>query len=182
MRVNVIYDNRHNDDLDRLADEFKRQGIHDYKIWEAIIDRPTVVESINASHKMIVRWAKENNLKEVCIAEQDVFFPTENGWSYYLNHKPKEYDLYLGGTYLNDLGDFNRVCGFHLYMVREQFYDVFLAIDDLLHIDTAIDEIRKSYNFKVCRPFVALQRAGFSANNQAHVDYNVMLNEKYILK
>jgi hypothetical protein len=138
---------------------------------------PDVVESINASHKMIVRDAMEKGFEEVCIAEDDLMFTAEDGWQHFLNKKPKEYDLYLASTYIVPVSN-NMVCGFHLYMVHSRFYEQFLSVPNNSHIDTAMDALKGKYEF--CYPFSALQRPGFSANNkhQPTVNYNSLLKEE----
>lgn len=177
-KLNVIFDSRRIEKYEPLIEELKRQNITDYKIWPCIM-KPDVVESINASHKMIVNYAKGLGLKEICIAEEDLMFPNENGWDYFLEHKPKSYDLYLACTYIPPISN-NKICGFHLYFISEKFYDAFLSAPDKEHIDTAMDNLNGDYHF--CYPFPALQRSGFSANNKAVVNYNAILNENDIYK
>jgi hypothetical protein len=114
-------------------------------------------------------------LPMACIMEDDIHFPASDGWRYYLANMPETFDLYSGGTYVNDSGNRNRLCGFHCYTVNETFYDRFLSIPDAVHIDSYMDEWVSGI-YSVCRPMAALQRAGFSANNRCHVDYNTILN------
>lgn len=173
--LNIIFDNRQPNDYDRLLQEFEQQGIHYYKFWEATVDKNSVVGSINASHKTIVRWAKESKMPEVCIAEQDLWFPADDGWGYFLSQKPKEYDLYLSATYIIPIEN-QKVCGFHLYFVSERFYDQFLSVPDESHIDTSVGDLKGKFVF--CYPFAALQNPGFSANNRAVVNYNSILKEE----
>lgn len=170
--INVIYDNRLSDDYGRLLGEFVQQGIVKYKFWDAICYSDSVVSSINASHKMIVRWAKENKKPFVVIAEQDLTFTCAGAWDYFIKNKPESYDLYLACTYVVPISN-NKVCGFHLYCISEKFYDTFLSIPDDTHIDTYTDELGGDY--KYCYPFPALQRAGYSFNNKAFVNYNTVL-------
>lgn len=178
--LNIIFDDRMNwDDKERLIAEFEQQGIYDYTFWDAVIDRKTVTESINASHKRIVEWAKENGLLEVMIAEQDLTFTNPNAWEYFLNNKPEDFDIYLAATYIPPITN-NKICGFHLYIVRQQFYDKFLSVDDRKHIDTGVCEM--GGNFKFCYPFPALQRSGYSANNGTVVNYNSLLKPEDIYK
>lgn len=177
MKVNVIYDNR-SDDYERLVAEFVRQGIGSYRFWDAITDRKTVVESINASHKMIVRDAIENSLEQVCIAEQDVTFPAPDGWRWFLANMPETFDIYASSTYVDDLHDKNILCGFHLYVVHQRFYEKFLSIPDEKHIDTAANDLKG--NVYVCRPYAALQRSGWSFNARATVDYNTIVKPEDI--
>lgn len=171
----IIYDDRNSADYERLIAEFERQGIADYKFWEAKRNKDSVVQSINASHKMIVRWAKEQGLNEVCIFEQDVWFPADDGWKYFLENKPKEFDLYLACTLVLPVEE-KRVCGFHCYIVHSKFYDRYLEAKDDYHVDNAMDDLKGDYHF--CYPFAALQRPGFSRNNMQIVNYNSIFQDK----
>lgn len=175
--INVIFDDRHNNDYGRLLGEFIQQGIAKYKFWDCVVDKDSVVASINRSHKNIVARAKGQGHKKCVIAEQDLEFTCPTAWQYFLKNEPKEYDLYLWGSYILPLTN-HRVCGFQLYIISEKFYDTFLSIPENVHIDTYMDELKGDYKF--CYPFPALQRVGFSANNRAVVDYNKILEPKDI--
>ena len=80
MTVNIIYDSRRFEKYEPLMNELARQDIVDYKIWDCVM-LPSVVESINASHKMITRDAKENGDKESIIWEDDCWIPAADGWN-----------------------------------------------------------------------------------------------------
>jgi|SRR3954463_7399100 len=167
--IHIIFDNRQQHDYERLLGEFIRQGITSYRFWDCIRLDDSVIKSINESHKMIVRWAKENNFDEICIAEQDVFFPAKDGWEYFLKNKPKEYDLYLSSTYIRPVS-LGLLTGFHLYFVSKKMFDRFLSVPNDQHIDNAVCDLKGDY--KICYPFAALQKPGFSANNREQVNYN----------
>lgn len=171
MKLNIILDSRRVEKYQPLMDELSRQGITDYEIWPCMIFQ-NVIESINASHKKIVQWAKENGQNEVCIAEDDLYFPAPDGWKYFLKNKPEDYELYLAASY----GGYSekQPIGFHLYCIHEQFYDKFLSVPDDVHIDTAMWFMGKE-KFIFCYPFAALQRPGFSSNNMSYTDYNKTL-------
>ena len=179
MVLNVVYDNRHPEDYGRLLGEFIQQGITSYKFWDCIVDKDSVVKSINLSHKMIVKDAKENNYPFALVAEQDLTFTCPTSWEYFLKNKPEKYSLYLWGSYIVPISN-NKVCGLQLYFIDSSFYDAFLSAPDNVHIDTYMDELKGDYHY--CYPFPALQRAGFSANNKAVVDYNKILEPKDIYK
>lgn len=167
--------------LDRyepLIQELKLQNIVDYEIWPCII-KSDVVSSINASHKMIVREAKEKGEKEACIAEDDLMFTCRRAWDFYLKNKPDSFDIYLACSYVVPI-DYKKICGFHLYIVHERFYDKFLSIPDDVHIDTYFDTVEGEYVF--CHPFPALQRPGWSSNNKAKANYNSILRPEDIYK
>ena len=177
MLINVIFDDRHEGDKQRLLKEFQEQGIEEYTFWNAIILNHSVVASINASHKRIVKWAKLVGLKEVVVAEQDLQFTDKGAWEFFLSNKPENYKLYLWGSYVTPISN-NKVCGFQLYIIHESFYDKFLSVPDDSHIDTAMDSLNDTYDY--CYPFPALQRPGFSANNKDQVNYNSILKKEDI--
>lgn len=172
--IHIIIDYRQSIyDYERLLGEFIQQSvIPKYRFWSCVIDKDSVVRSINLSHKMIVRWAKENNKPYIFIAEQDLEFSHSTSWEYFLKNKPQEYGLYLSSTYVKDL-DRDIICGFHLYCVHQNVYDAFLSIPENEHIDTAANDLK--CNVVICKPFVALQRAGYSSNNKSEVNYNSVL-------
>jgi len=168
-RLNVIFDSRRNEKYAPLMNELATQRITDYKIWDAIVLPHSVVTSISESHKMIVRAAMEENLPYTIIAEDDLMFTADGAWDYYLRGIPADFDLYLACTYIKPISPV-QVNGFHLYTVAQKFYEKFLAAPPKEHIDTAMNDIGGDYS--LCYPFAALQRAGFSANNNAYADYN----------
>lgn len=169
--LNIIYDSRRIEKYHPLMDELERQGIDNFQIWPCIII-PSIVDSIAESHKMIVRDAKERGLREVFIAEDDLYFPSINGWRYFLENKPKDFDIYFGGNYLpfdTELKTGTDVVGMHLYCISSSFYDEFLNLPPNNHIDQSLKDL-SVYHF--CYPVAALQRPGFSINNGRSVDYN----------
>ena len=167
--LNIIHDSRRTEKFEPLINELRQQGIFPYIIHSATVLKHSVVESINASHKKIVRMAKEAGWPYIIIGEDDILFSDKGAWQYYLDNMPQSFDLYLGATYVKPFS-LNRVAGFQLYTVHEKFYDTFLSAPDKDHIDIAMNYLGGDYH--VCRPIVALQRAGYSANNNAYADYN----------
>lgn len=184
-RVNVILDRRHSEREAEMLLEFEAQGITEYKFWDCII-LPSVVQSINASHKMIVQDAKDNGLSEVCIFEDDCYFRKKDGWNYFVKNKPESFDVYVGGCYLVDnrnkyeapLVKVNEWVGNHCIIVHSKYYDTFLSLPHDQHIDTI--NAGKG-DFYLCFPYPALQRAGMSANAPGEpVNYNSMLPPEFI--
>jgi hypothetical protein len=179
-KLNVILDSRRQEKYQPLIDELNRQQITNFELWPCIM-YPNVVQSINASHKMIVQRAKDEGLKECCIGEDDLMFPSENGWNWFLENKPGRYDIYAGCNYLAStppekpgLIRVDCIVGFHLYMVHEKYYDTFLSTKDDDHIDTA----QKGKEMYVVWPFPALQRPGYSINNSTIVNYNSIFSDR----
>lgn len=164
---------------DTLEKELAEQGITG-KIWVGIHDPASVVRSINLSHKMIVAYAKEQGLPEICIMEEDVMFLAPGAWQHFLDNRPKYFDLYLAGCYGlnqeaykriaegNGATRINNFAGLHCYIINETYYDKFLDMPEDMHIDNQPG----MGVFYVCSPFAALQHPGYSANNRVKVNYN----------
>lgn len=185
MVLNIIYDDRNFDRLPYLLEECEKYGI-EYKIWDACIEKKTVLENITESFRRIVQYAKDNKLKEILIAEDDLHFVTDNAWEYFKKNKPKKYDCYLGGSYLihNEwkyeppLVRVPEWVGNHIIYINESYYDKWLASKPDGHIDT---EQRGKGDFYVCFPYAALQRPSKSANcNNQMVNYNSIVPKEFI--
>lgn len=167
-----------------LYTEIIEQGItHEY--WNAVTDSANPVRSINLSHKQIILHAKLLKLPKICIMEEDVWFPAPDGWQYFLDNEPGDYDLYLGGVYGLNQSAMNRLegtgtiqinnfAGLHCYIIHERYYDTFLSIPEDQHIDLGNAGLGK---YLVCYPFAAVQHPGWSSNNRDEVDYNVNIKE-----
>lgn len=176
--LNILHDSRLIQRYDNLMYQLNTHKIP-YKIWDAVECKENVVKSINLSHKQIVQYAKDNGLKEICIGEDDIIFTSDNAWKYFLDNKPESFDLYLAATFCPP--NSGLVCGFHLYVISEKFYDKFLSTPDDVHIDTYMDELKGDYHF--CHPYPALQRGGeWSTNNRAVVNYSSLINEEDIYR
>lgn len=185
MRKIIIFDDRRNEKYDLFIHEMKRQGIQDYEIFPAIVLVHSVVESISESFKAVIRSAKENNEECICICEDDVFFPNENGWKYFIENKPERYSVYIGGNYLIDnrleykepLVKCNTWIGNQCIIVHNSYYDIWLNTDSKQHCDGVHSGLG---DFYTCFPFPALQRSGFSVNHNLVVNYNASLPKGYI--
>lgn len=179
MTVQILYDNRHQEKWEPLMRELAEQGIVDYRIWDPVECPESVIQSINLSHKQIIRWAKENDLPEVFVLEDDCQFTAPGAWNRFLEDMPPfPFDIYLGGTYgLSKpiTGKTDQINGFHCYVMRKRFYDTFLSVPDDRHIDTALDRLGLFY---VEYPFIAIQRPGWSSNSRAFSDKNVTLSNE----
>lgn len=179
LTPNVI--NIRPDRVPRLLDEFKRQGIKDYNLWDGIYDRKTVQENINCAHKQIVEWAKEECLSKVLIMEDDISFTDTKAFDYYLQNEPSDYDIYLGGIYLGIIknGVVDAFTGMHCYIVHERFYDTFLSTPTKMHVDHSLKGLGK---YIVCDPFIAVQFNGWSDNSQKYCNYDVLLENRKLYK
>lgn len=162
--------------VDQCKKEMIRQGIEDYKFWPSIhIANKPKRTGISKAHKQIVEWALIEQLPEVCIMEDDVWFPADDGWKYFLSNKPKEYDLYLAGITRGDINEGNttkRYTGQFAYLINERFYTTFLRADENLDIDGAMSGMGI---FHVCNPFAAFCYPSWSDNCNGMMDYSHLL-------
>lgn len=178
MTPNIIHTSRRMDRLILLKQELADQNIDDYKLWEGEVCDAATLFGIARSHKKIVRWAKENNLPECLIFENDIIFTAPGAFQFYLNNKPTDFDLYLGGIYWGVIQKDNTIfegdfCALHCYIVHSRFYDAFLAVEEFGNIDRSLKGLGK---YVVCNPFVALQRTGYSDNKKEWASYDELLS------
>jgi len=170
MIVNVINLPHRTDRLEHFLQQAKEQNF-EYKRWEGIIHNIPAT-GISRAFKQIVRWAKENNIPSVCIAEDDIEFSSLGAWDYYIKNIPNEYDLYLGSVYAGDLdnGIVTWFTGYTLVIIHERFYDTFLSTNEGNNIDMQM----KLHNglYKVCQPFVCKQIDGYSDHARKITNYN----------
>lgn len=176
MIINVIHLPEREDRLSLFQKEVKDQGL-DVRYWPGIRDplnRSFV--GIAQAHKQIVSYSKKENTTCVCIAEDDVHFFAPGAWQYFLDNIPQDYDIYFGGVFWGELSEENTVvdlCGMSLYIVHERFYDTFLSLPDLNHIDRSL---AGKGRYVVCDPMVVTQHGGYSDNKLRHDSY-----ERYLV-
>lgn len=177
--LNILHLPKRVDRMENLVKELSEQGITDYTIIEGFVDLVAVFRGINLSHKTIVRLAQEQGLKSVTIAEDDIVFLGKGAWQYYLDNMPEDFDLYLGMIYEGKIGEDNRVMpdpytfsGLTLYTVHERFYDKFLSIKDMDHIDKLLGQLAGEYKFYVCPEFMCKQMNGYSDQKKRDCEYD----------
>lgn len=180
--AHVLYDDRRPEKFEPLKAELEKQKLLPV-FWEPV-QANSVHESINLTQKKIITYAKIGRIPEVLILEDDCQFPADDGFEYFMRNKPESFDIYLGGTYLKHEGEqrspafkTNSYVGHHCILVHERYYDTFLSVPATEHIDTA--QAGRG-EFWVCYPFAAIQRPGYSMNNQSEVNYNLVLTQEDI--
>jgi len=176
--MNIIHNQYRPDRWDNLMHELNRQGITEYRIWPSVFDSP-ICKGVSRAHKQIVQFAQDVGLPEVIIAEDDIKFPAEDGFKYFLKRKPEDFDLYLGGIYRGEIkdGKTDDFSGLHLYIIKQKFYDTFLSINEEKHLDT---ELKGKGDYHVCYPFAAIQYSGYSDVERAKTNFEGLLTDKLI--
>ena len=172
MEINFIHLPQRKDRLNSLKKEVQEQNISEYRLWNGIIDLEITARGISKAHKQIVLYAKDNNMPQILIAEDDVHFTEKGAFDFFLENKPSDYDLYLGGVYFGKLMSNNTVedfSGLTCYAVHARFYDKFLSIPENIHLDRALKGFGK---YVVCNPFAVIQHNGFSDNTNTFTNYD----------
>jgi hypothetical protein len=168
--------------LKRLTVELSNQGIDRYTIFPGIHDRLSVKKGINLAHKSVIEYAQLAGFEEVCVLEDDIKFTHPNSFQYFLESKPDNYDLYLGGYYVSKANADKTLysfSGFHIYLCHSRFYEKFLSVEEDAHIDRAMEGLGK---FVVSPKIVAEQFDGKSSNTGKEEVYGHLMAGKEIYK
>lgn len=121
--------------------------------------------NICRAFKQIVLFAKQEKLRTITLAEDDMILTSKNAWHYYQTQMPKDFDLYLGGIYHGQLFENRVVNGYSgntLVTVHERFYDFFLKADEKFDLDNYLGNFAFEKRYIVCLPFVVKQIGGWS--------------------
>ena len=175
--INVINLDSRKDRLDSIHNQSLGQ-VFEYTRWSAIENKQIPFMGCSISHKNIVADAKQKGLEYVCIAEDDLVFTDSLAWGYFTKNIPESFDLYLGEVHFGNLMppdiENNKVkdfCGLTLYIVHSRFYDTFLSLNVMNHLDRELGKIGHLHEYYVCNPMVCKQSGGFSDMKKSVVDY-----------
>ena len=89
--LNIIHLSHREDRLKLINNQLITQNITNYRFWEGIVDSENAAKGIAKAHKQIVLWARQENLRSVMIAEDDVKFTAkgaESQTNYFLRSRP----------------------------------------------------------------------------------------------
>jgi len=182
MQVNIIHLPHREDRLKSSLKELESQNITDFKFWDGIVDPHNIPRGISQAHKQIVRSAKNEGLKEVLIAEDDLKFTACGAFDFFIKNKPPDFDLYLASIYCGEIDKNNTVndfSGLTFYIIAENFYNTFLNIPEYNNIDRLLNGKGK---FIVCNPFTVIQSDGYSDNMKAYCDNQFFFNKFKLFK
>jgi hypothetical protein len=168
-----------------VTEDFKKlQKLMDIKLERIsavpIPDKPQlgVAQTV---HK-IINIAKEKNLDNILILEDDLYIIEAQKIVDCLSDAPKDWDILSGGVYhyipdnsVNEnwmkMRDF---CSLHFIIIRNTIYDSVLKCDGSNHIDRALGALVRSGKIKMylMHPMPCQQRPGFSNIRKRNVDDN----------
>ncbi len=155
----------------------KEQGI-EYVFQPGVSEFAIPAKNISEAHRACVLRSKMAGAPLALIMEDDCWFPAADGYAHYLRNMPADFDLYLGGAYgaaEDEHGVTWSFCGLHCYVVHARFYDTFLGVDPLDHIDHALRGLGR---YVVCQPYAAIQRSGYSDNTGTTADYGNVVSKR----
>lgn len=156
-----------------VVEQSKKYNL-EVRFWEGFTNEQLSALNINKSHKQIVADAKKRGLPCVLIAEDDFILSAPGAFEYYLKNIPDEYDLYLAGIYSGQVENgrvMNGFSGMTMYIVHERFYDFFLNINPLDHIDRACGNFCFQKMYRICIPHIVYQIEGYSDNHRRVVTH-----------
>jgi len=179
--INCINIRRRTDRRQSAISEFNK--VHaSYLFWDGI-EGGIPKTNISQAFKNIVRFAKNNDLDKIIIAEDDISFPHPKAYQHYLDNMPEDADLYLASNYADGaVHDENFVTtnfrGMTLVTVFKRYYDTFLGVAENRHIDVALTLTRG--RFIMCYPYAATQYPGYSDQRKKYCDDSLRLKKKLI--
>lgn len=197
MEINKFFDKIYCINLDERPDrwekaliEFEKIGIKNVERFSAFKHEKGAI-GCRESHLSIIKKSKEENLKNVLIFEDDVFFIEEN-----LLNIPKvlsdlkniDWDLfYLGATIDPNVGFMNKITDnifktnfaytTHAYAINNNIYDKILSeapyhpIIDVFYCRNIVP-MGKSF---IMNPMLAIQQEGYSNIENHQADYSWMI-------
>lgn len=152
-----------------FAQQAEEQGLRFE--WRHGHVKSTPAEGISSAHRKCVAYAQAMGWPHALIMEDDAFFTAPGAYDLFLQNVPASYDLYLGGIYggnPDERGNLNWWSGMHCYLVHARFYETFLSVDPMDHLDHALWSKGEYY---VCKPYTCMQRNGFSDNAGKVMNY-----------
>lgn len=164
-----------------------------YEIFDAIKINPGY-KGTSESFKSIIKKAKENNLDQVLIFEDDVKFTSKNSkvkFQSAIDSLPEKWDILLGGVYTTNINNSNKIddhilkigdfSSLHCTLVNKSAYDIILNHDYKIikHIDRYLGKLSNEdkLNVYLTYPMVAIQYNTFSDNMKRSVNYDRLLKK-----
>lgn len=172
------------DRRDAFSLHAEAQGIQYQWSPGVIANKP--VTGVCLAHKQCIRDAAERQEPYALVMEDDVYFPSADGYRWWLAQLPMEMpDIYLGGIYSllgqreerrDGLWRVDGFCGLHCYLVHRRFFPTFLGLREDIDFDHAL---RGLGDYVVARPYAAIQRNGFSDVRGKEVNDDVYVDGHY---
>ena len=178
----------------KVLDEFKKHKFGKVERFSAIdgnnlINNTKLLNGelgILETHIELIKKSKENNLKNILIFEDDVYFSTDiNKIENYIKNIPNNWDMiYFGGNHTygsplekikENVYKLNYTVSLHCVALKSTIFDEVLSILEKKEkqVDNYYTEIQKKYNCYGFYPNLAFQSKDFSDIQNKIVDYSI---------
>lgn len=185
--LHIIHTYLERSQREKEATEIRRQNYLDqcaeqnikFMVHQGVVGNLSPYKNINAAHKKVIKYGKDNNLPYIHIAEDDFVFTGKGGWKYYLDNLPESFDMYCSviyhGTVENQkvLSAFSG--GMSLYTIHSKFYDKILNAPEDVHLDRWTGE-QKEFEILVPPKYCIKQLGGYSFNLVRSLTYTEIEN------
>ena len=189
----VINLDKRMDRLETFQKEMKKYSIHGVERFSAIdgnlieYNGPLLAGEIGIlmSHFEIIKKSKEENLNNILILEDDVFFSDEIlKLDEYMSLIPKDWDfIYFGGNHVygtppvkinEKVLKLNFTVALQCVAINKQMFDVILSILPKMgkQVDGYYANLHNTFNAYGFTPIMAKQMLGFSDIQNRNVDYS----------
>jgi hypothetical protein len=197
-KIYVINLDRRLDRYDSFKKEMSKYGIENVERFSAI-DGSTLVNNTSLlsgeigvlqSHLEIIKKCKEDNLKNVLILEDDVYFLNEIlKLDNYMSLVPNDWDfIYFGGNHVygtppeiinEKIIRLNYTVALQCVAINNSMFDVIEAVLPKMkkQVDGYYADLHKTFNAYGFYPSMAKQIAGFSDIQNRNVDYSNFFSE-----
>lgn len=182
--LHIIHTDLRYKDIAKAATQIRKQNYleqcaeHSIKfmIHPGVTGALQIFHNINAAHKNVIRYAKENLLPYIHIAEDDFVFTGKGAWKYYLDNKPQSFDMYMAVIYAGTVENQKVLSAFSggmsVYTVSEKFYDFILNAPANEHLDRLIGTVANQYDLLVPPKYCVRQLGGYSFNFDRSFNYS----------
>lgn len=168
--------------LQQFHEQSLEQGFG-YRVWPGIVYPHDRKRGVYEAHAQIVKYAKEQNLPYIMIAEDDCRFFAPNAFNYFLENIPTDADIYFSMVYVGAIKD-NRIVsvfsGMTMYIVFQRFYDFYLSLPESCHLDRELGLSANIHKYIVCDKFCTFQDGSKSDNSLMQCDYSPYLKDRKI--
>jgi len=175
------------DRKESIINEMKKLPHIKYEFVEGVISNPSWL-GCTLSHKKCIQLAKDNNLDNVLVLEDDAIF-TDNCIEILeksLEQLKGEYNMLFLGANLQNKADsisnnilkLNGAFAAHAYIVNSNFYDTILNLPNNV-IDVSYNRLMAEYNLFMCNPIIAYQTPSYSDLEDGFRDYNQAIITNY---
>lgn len=180
--LHILHLTRREDRMQALIRQLEWNKVP-HVFWEGIDDPNNVKQAITRGHKSIIKYAKDNNLSFINIAEDDLVFTHKDSYKYFNEQIPDDYDLFFGLVYAGDVNEERRVVNgmsgvMTMFRCHERFYDFFLSQPDGEHIDRGLGNHCHKFKFYVVPEYCCTQSGGYSDNLRQVMYYDTYLIDK----